>query len=397
MATRPNYKRINSARQLVRAGSPKHCSTPRVPASIRPAKVVKETSSSTKQPMTTEEYRNFLTQQLYRLKGAPASSKTPRGKQKPSDQPRSDWKLGQLSDYEPGDVLGQGAYAIVRAAVHKPTHSSVALKTYEKYKLLDPHRKQGVSREIKVLSLLAHPNIVTLREVIDCPNQLHLAMELIHGTPLHIYLRQQPGRRLTEVAARDLFQQITSAVAYCHSQLVCHRDIKLENMLLDRTLHIKLIDFGFASYGDRTTRLFCGTPSYMAPEIVQRREYSAFKTDVWALGVLLYAMLCGQMPFRGRNDRDLYSRIQRAQFHIPDHVSLNARKLIQATLTKHAESRPSACDILTSPWMTEPLTETRICGVEFLPVQPKILSTHSSTLGAGCDSSYISPQCLSIE
>jgi len=396
MAARPTYKRISSARQLVRAGSPKHCSTPRVPASSRPAKIYRE-EGSTKQPMTTEEYRNFLTQQLYRLKGAPASSKTPRSKPKPADQPRADWKLGQLSDYEPGDVLGQGAYAIVRAAVHKPSHSSVALKTYEKYKLLDPHRKQGVNREIKVLSLLSHPNVVKLREVIDCPNQLHLAMELVHGTPLHLYLRKQPGRRLSEATARDFFQQILSAIAYCHGLLVCHRDIKLENMLLDPTQHIKVIDFGFASYGDRNTRLFCGTPSYMAPEIVQRREYSAFKTDVWALGVLLYLMLCGQMPFRGRNDRELYSRIQRAQFHIPEHISQGARTVIEATLSKNPDSRPSAASLQTSPWVTGALAETRSCGVELLPVMPKVLSTHSSALGAGCDSSYLSPQCLSIE
>ena len=340
--------------------------------------------------MTSEEYKSFLTQQLLRLKGAQpiVFAKTPRGSEKGT-------KTVGLTEYEVGAVIGQGAYAVVRTAIYKPTHTPVALKTYEKYKLLDPHRKQGVNREIKVLSQMTHPHIVKLRDVIDCPNQLHLALELVPGVPLYRYLRQQPGHRLSETQARDFFREVLSAISYCHNLSIAHRDIKLENVLLDPDSHVKVIDFGFATQGDKRSRLFCGTPSYMSPEIVMRREYSAFEADIWALGVMLYAMLCGEMPFRGRNDRDLYTHIQRAQFRLPEFVSSGAKGVISAALAKKPEDRPTADSLLNNPWVTGTYVEPRGCGVALQPVQPKVLSTHSSAIGAGCESSDVMPQCLS--
>ena len=114
---------------------------------------------------------------------------------------------------------------------------------------------------------------------------------------------------------------------YCHNKCIAHRDIKLENILLDDDNNLKIIDFGFSTCipNDKKVKMFCGTPSYMAPEIVSKKEYCGPPADIWALGVLLFALLCGTFPFKGSNDKDLYKRIARGEFTVPDHVSARAK------------------------------------------------------------------------
>ena len=132
-----------------------------------------------------------------------------------------------------------------------------------------------------------------------------------------------------------------------------HRDIKLENILLDETKTVaKLIDFGFSTCipHERKVKIFCGTPSYMAPEIVGKTEYSGPPADIWALGVLLYALLCGKFPFRGSNDKELYSNIQKQELQFPDHVSHQARFFLQHLFNKQPERRLTSKEILRDPW-----------------------------------------------
>ena len=132
-----------------------------------------------------------------------------------------------------------------------------------------------------------------------------------------------------------------------------HRDIKLENILLDETKErVKLIDFGFSTCipHERKVKIFCGTPSYMAPEIVSKIEYSGPPADIWALGVLLYALLCGKFPFRGQNDKELYSNIKTQELQFPDNVSPSARAFLQKMFQKSPDRRPSAKQILLDPW-----------------------------------------------
>jgi MAP/microtubule affinity-regulating kinase len=260
---------------------------------------------------------------------------------------------GNIDDYILGSQIGQGAYAIVRSAIKKSNSSKYAIKTYEKSKLLDPHRKRSVQREIEILGMLRHQNIVKLFEVIDTGRQLHLVLEHVGGCSLHGYLKKRPTRRLEEPEARRIFKQVLLGIEYSHHKNVTHRDIKLENLLLDETNNVKIIDFGFSTCfsHDKKVKMFCGTPSYMSPEIVARVEYTGPPADVWALGVLLYVLLCGCYPFRGQSDRELYKKIQYGQFSIPQHISQGARSLISRIMRIDPNKRPSVHDILKDSWV----------------------------------------------
>lgn len=167
------------------------------------------------------------------------------------------------------------------------------------------------------------------------------------------YMKAFPNRRLDEEEARRLFKQIAEGIHYCHCNNIIHRDIKLENMLLDEHNNIKIIDFGFSICMPNTQRLkiFCGTPTYMSPEIVSKIEYIGQCADIWSLGILLYVMLCGKFPFKGLNDQDLYKKIKRGAFEIPTYLSADCQSLIQDILKVRPEHRPTTQDILLHKWL----------------------------------------------
>lgn len=145
---------------------------------------------------------------------------------------------------------------------------------------------------------------------------------------------------MEENEAKFLIKQVISAISYCHHRNVTHRDIKLENILLnDSHTEVKLIDFGFSTCipNDKKLKLFCGTPSYMAPEIVSKIEYCGPPADIWALGVLYYALLCGKFPFKGANDKELYNKILNSELEFPPHVSSQARTFLNKILHKNPD------------------------------------------------------------
>ena len=183
----------------------------------------------------------------------------------------ADWT--HYDRYLIGKRVGQGAYAVVRAGIDTQTDAKVAIKIYDKYNLLDAQRRKGVRREIKILERIHHENIINLHEAFDNKKQVFLVMEYINGGSLHSLLKSQPNRQLRDSEAKKLFRQIASAIKYWHSKNITHRDIKLENVLLDESKEkVKLIDFGFATWipNDKKIKIFWGTPSYMAPEIVSK-------------------------------------------------------------------------------------------------------------------------------
>eukprot|EP00826_Nyctotherus_ovalis_P009479 TRINITY_DN1250_c0_g1_i2.p1 TRINITY_DN1250_c0_g1~~TRINITY_DN1250_c0_g1_i2.p1 ORF type:complete len:393 (+),score=124.82 TRINITY_DN1250_c0_g1_i2:771-1949(+) len=252
-----------------------------------------------------------------------------------------------------GKQIGQGAYAVVRLAYHKKLAKKVALKVYDKEKLIALKHQRSVQREIRIMEKVENPYIVKFYEVLETPTQIIIVMEYIRGTSLHSFLKSRQGRRLPEQEAKRLFKEIVSGVSYCHSLSVSHRDIKLENILLDETNTIKIIDFGFSTCvaSGKRTKVFCGTPSYMAPEIVARREHEGPPADVWALGILLYAMLCGSFPFRTDEEQTVYQKITRGHVNFPEHLSRASRRLMSWMLQTDPCRRPNADQILLDVWL----------------------------------------------
>jgi MAP/microtubule affinity-regulating kinase len=262
----------------------------------------------------------------------------------------------ELAGYILGKVIGNGAYAQVRQAMHRETRQQVAIKVYEKYLLIQDSRKQAVAREIKVLEKLNHSHVLKLHESVDCPKQIYLVMEFVRGASLLNYLKKKPGRRLEEEEAKCIFRQILLGIEYCHSLNVTHRDLKLENLLLDDQHNIRIIDFGFATCfpNHRKVKMFCGTPRYMAPEIVSRAECCGPPVDVWALGVLLYTMLAGAFPFRAANDAELFKAILSGSVTFPPAFPEAARFIIEQMLSVDPDVRPSVSDVLIDDWFISP-------------------------------------------
>ncbi|KAL4432954.1 hypothetical protein ABPG74_014468 [Tetrahymena malaccensis] len=262
-----------------------------------------------------------------------------------------------MERFEIKACIGKGSYAVVKLAKDTHTDKSVAIKMYDKYKLIDPQKRNNVKREIAILNKLDHSNIIKLYQTIDTRSSVNLVMEYISSQSLRQFMKAQEGRQLDERYARLIFKQLVSAVQYCHEWEVIHRDIKLENVMLDinNNHQIKLIDFGFAIRipSDKKLNIFCGTPSYMSPEITKKREYFGKPADVWSLGVVLYALVCGRFPFKGKDDNDLFRKIQSGDFKIPGNVSQSATRLINKLLKLNPEERPTAKEILSDRWFME--------------------------------------------
>lgn len=181
-----------------------------------------------------------------------------------------------LKDFNIGLQIGSGAFAVVKRAVHKTSLYKVAIKTYEKKNLIDNATKEAVQKEINILSRLDHPNVMGLYEVVDNRLNVNLIMELCNGKSLFHYIKKKPSQKLAEQECKGIFKQVVHAVAYLHDEGVVHRDLKLDNILIDDNKIIKLIDFGFSVNASAETKLklFCGTPHYMDPDIVKKKEYN---------------------------------------------------------------------------------------------------------------------------
>lgn len=255
--------------------------------------------------------------------------------------------------YMVGKVVGVGSYGKVRAAWHRLTGCKVAIKTYDKSKLKDPAHWKRVHSEIKIMESVSHPRIARMYEAVETPKRMHLIMECLDGGNLCSYVKQK--RRLSEDESKKIFFQILQAIEHLHVQGVSHRDVKLENVLFsyNDVKDVKLIDFGFSTFCQPGKRLkvFCGTPSYMAPEIVKRTEYEGRPVDIWSLGILLYALLCGCFPFRAKSYPDLYRKIARGTFNMPEELSVQARDLLRQLLTVDAGQRITAYSALRHPWL----------------------------------------------
>ena len=258
--------------------------------------------------------------------------------------------IGKIEDYSITKELGKGSYAVVKLGMHRVTKQKYAIKIYTKESLLDPQKRNTVNNEINILRQLNHNNIMKLYEVIDSSKYLYLVLEYIKGVSLLEVIKAEKCHYIEQDRAIKLFLQIVKGVSYCQSKNINHRDIKLENILVLDDDTIKLIDFGFAVKGNKDTyqKLFCGTPSYMPPEIVNKEKYIAQYSDVWSLGVLLYTMLYGRFPFRAKDDDTLFSLINEGKIIFPENIPVreSIKFLIKQIINVNPKMRPSPEEII---------------------------------------------------
>eukprot|EP00439_Symbiodinium_sp_Y106_P081627 s980_g20.t1 len=254
--------------------------------------------------------------------------------------------------YAVGRLLGRGAFGKVNVAVHKLTEELSAMKQCDRRRLAEVGNRKCLQQEVTIMKrLTGHANIIQLFEVVETPSQIVLVMEFANGGDLLRYVRTQ--RRLQEPSVKDLFKQLMDGLAHVHDMCVVHRDIKLENLLLDPYGCVKIADFGVAVVAQPGRQLHehCGTPSYIAPEILLEAGYEGFPADVWSSGVSLYAMLCGRLPFKGKSMPDLKRSILRGQYHLPDHLSPSSVSLVNTMLMLEPRSRPRVGAVLAHDFL----------------------------------------------
>ena len=212
-----------------------------------------------------------------------------------------------------------------------------------------------VQREINILHLCTHPHIIRLYEVIDTPTDIFLVIEYVSGGELFDYIVSKG--RLSADEARNFFHQIISGVEYCHFQKIVHRDLKPENLLLDSNLNIKIADFGLSNLmrdGD-FLRTSCGSPNYAAPEVISGHLYAGPEVDVWSCGVILYALLCGSLPFDDESIPNLFKKIKSGMYSMPTHLSQLAKNLIPRMLEVDPMKRITIPEIRMHPWFQHKL------------------------------------------
>ncbi|XVF10937.1 hypothetical protein REPUB_Repub07fG0226400 [Reevesia pubescens] len=261
--------------------------------------------------------------------------------------------------YEPMKELGSGNFGVARLVKDKKTKELVAVKYIERGKKID----ENVQREIINHRSLRHPNIIRFKEVLLTPTHLAIVMEYAAGGEL--FERICSAGRFSEDEARFFFQQLISGVSYCHSMQICHRDLKLENTLLDGspTPRLKICDFGYSKSAvlHSQPKSTVGTPAYIAPEVLSRKEYDGKIADFWSCGVTLYVMLVGAYPFEEpedpRNFRKTIGRIMSVQYSIPDYVRVSAicRHLLSRIFVANPAKRITIPEIKQHPWFLKNL------------------------------------------
>ncbi|XP_051133639.1 CBL-interacting serine/threonine-protein kinase 20-like [Andrographis paniculata] len=265
-----------------------------------------------------------------------------------------------MQRYEIGKLLGQGTFAKVHHARNVETGKSTAIKVIDKEKVLKVGLIDQIKREISVMRLVRHPNVVQLYEVMASKSKIYFAIEYVKGGEL---FNKVAKGRLKEDVARKYFQQLIAAVDFCHSRGVYHRDLKPENLLLDEFGNLKVTDFGLSAlinskHQDGLLHTTCGTPAYVAPEVINKRGYDGEKADIWSCGVVLYVLLAGFLPFHDQNLMELYKKISKGEFKCPHWFPPEVRKLLQKILDPNPATRITLLKIMENPWFRKGFEET---------------------------------------
>jgi len=266
----------------------------------------------------------------------------------------------RVGRYQLGRKLGAGSSGTVMVAKNVQTGERVAVKVVDAKNFRSIDDTERITEEVRILESLEHPHIVSLREFMYLGGCFYFVMELAGAGNLHRAIFNSPARRLTEDRARNFFHQVLSALDYCHRRRVVHRDLKPENLLLDDAGDIKVADFGLSTVvspfaSSNSLSSVCGTPEFNAPEVFRAREAgdSGYgpSVDVWSLGVILYEMVTGNLPFRATGKRPLEQVIRAGKFSVPAHVSPEARDLLRAMLIVDPRERATLAEVQRHPWL----------------------------------------------
>jgi len=265
------------------------------------------------------------------------------------------------AEYDIAETLGTGHFAKVKLATNRKTGTKVAIKIITKPK--DKPKSAGMLKtEVDILTRVDHRNIVKMYEVYDTPNKLYLVMELLTGGEL--FDRIVAKGHFSEEDARKLSKSLLGAILYLHKLGIAHRDLKPENILLKHDgedADIKITDFGLSKIfsddleGEVVMKTACGTPGYVAPEVLEHKNYGP-EVDLWGIGVIVYILLCGFPPFYGDNDRQLYKKIKAGQYKFIapywDPVSKEAKDFVSKLLVVDVAARMTAEDALKHKWIS---------------------------------------------
>lgn len=257
----------------------------------------------------------------------------------------------RVGKYEMGKTIGEGSFAKVKLAKNVENGEFVAIKILDRNHVLRHNMMDQLKREISAMKMINHPNVIKIFEVMASKTKIYIVLELVNGGELFDQIAT--NGRLKEDEARSYFQQLIKAVDYCHSRGVYHRDLKPENLLLDTNGVLKVSDFGLSTYSqqeDELLRTACGTPNYVAPEVINDRGYVGSASDIWSCGVILFVLMAGYLPFDEPNTIALYRKIGMADFTCPSWFSPEAKKLLKSILNPNPLTRIKIPELLEDEW-----------------------------------------------
>jgi serine/threonine protein kinase len=265
-----------------------------------------------------------------------------------------------VGKYDLYGTLGEGAFGKVKYAVNTETNEAVAIKILDKDKIQSRNMGAQIKKEISIMKMINHHHVVAVKDVFATSAKIFIVLEFVGGGELFDKIANEG--KLPEDKARFYFRQLVEGLEHCHSNGICHRDLKPENLLLDTDGNLKISDFGFSTLnigdadgdgGQRAELLHttCGTPNYVAPEVLGKDGYDGKKADVWSIGVILYVLLAGYLPFDENTMAALFSKIKSADYEFPDWFSPEARDLISTILVPDPHKRPRISELKSHPWM----------------------------------------------